>query len=78
MKIILGGEGGWSWLERIAYRGAIGIFYEDTLHGMLAYIIFGLICIFAIIGFIAVIKWLFIGRKPKEDPGKKWLRTGKF
>lgn len=75
MKIILGGEGGWAWLERLTYRGAIGIFYEDTLHGMLAYIILGLILLFAIIGVIAVIGWLF---RPKEDPGKKWLRTGKF
>lgn len=52
--------------------------YDSTLDGVLAYIIFGLFCIFAIIGFITVLKILFFGRTKKEDPGKKWLRTGKF
>ena len=78
MKFIIGGEGGLGWLERATYRGAIGIFYENTLYGLLAYLIFGIICILAIIGLLTVLKWLFFGRKKKEDPGKKWLRTGKF
>ena len=30
MKFIIG-ENGWSFLERMTYRGAIGIFYESTL-----------------------------------------------
>lgn len=78
MKLIIGGETGWGWLERATYRGAIGLFYEDTLSGLLAYLIFGLICLFAIIGIFSLLKWVFFRRKPKEDPGKKWLRTGKM
>lgn len=78
MKFIIGGEGGWGWLERATYRGAIGIFYDDTLNGLLAYLIFGIICLLAVIGLLTVLKWLFFGRRKKEDPGKKWLRTGKF
>lgn len=78
MKFIIGGEGGWGWLERATYRGAIGIFYDDTFNGLLAYLIFGIICFLAVIGLFAVLKWLFFGRRKKEDPGKKWLRTGKF
>ena len=77
MKFIMGED--WvSLLDRISYRGVIGLAYESTLDGVLAYIIFGLFCIFAIIGFITVLKVLFFGRAKKEDPGKKWLRTGKF
>lgn len=78
MKFIIGGEGGWGWLERATYRGAIGIFYDDTLNGLLAYLIFGIICLLAVIGLLTILKWLFFGRRKKEDPGKKWLRTGKF
>ena len=51
-------ESGWSYLERMTYRGAIGIFYNDTLSGVLAYLLFALICIMAIIGIIATIKFL--------------------
>lgn len=77
MKFIIG-ESGWSFLERMTYRGAIGIFYESTLDGVLAYIVFGLFCIFAVVGLVTVLKTIFFGRPKKEDPGKKWLRTGKF
>lgn len=77
MKFLIG-EGGWSYLERLAYRGMIGLFYENTLGGILAYLTFGIFCILAVIGLITVIKWIFVGRKKKEDPGKKWLKTGKF
>lgn len=78
MKFIIG-ESGWSWLERVSYRGAIGLFYNTTLGGVLAYLIFGLICLFALIGFLTVVKWLFTRkRKKKETAGEKWLRTGKF
>lgn len=77
MKFIIG-EGGWSWLERATYRGAIGLFYDDTFSGLLAYLIFGIICLLAVIGLLTVLKWIFFGRSKKEDPGKKWLRTGKF
>ena len=78
MKFMIG-EGGWSWLERAAYRGAIGLFYDTTMGGVLSYLIFGLVCLFAVIGFFATIKWLFTRkRKKKETAGERWLRTGKF
>lgn len=67
MRFIIG-EGGLSYLERIAYRGVIGIFFDSTWSGMLAYLIFGLICIFTVIGIIATIKGILtgFGRKPKS------------
>lgn len=78
MKFLIG-EGGWSWLERASYRGGIGLYYDDTLGGIITYLVFGLFCILAIIGFITVIKWIFFRRKKsKETPEQKWLRTGKF
>lgn len=58
MEFIIG-ESGWSWLQRAVYRGTIGIFYENTLWGILAYIIFGLLCIFAVIGIFTTLKWVF-------------------
>ena len=81
MKFMIG-EGGWSWLERASYRGAIGLFYDDTLGGVLSYLIFGVIMILAIIGLFTVLGFVFgrlfgFGRK-KKDPEKEWLRTGKF
>ena len=68
MRFIIG-EDGWTYLERLSYRGVIGIFFEDTLSGILSYLIFGLVCIFTIIGIIATIKFLFFGshRKPKSS-----------
>ena len=77
MKFMIG-EGGWSYLERVAYRGVIGLFYESTWEGVLAYLIFGLFCIFAVIGLVTVFKWIFSGKSKKEDPHQKWLRTGKM
>ena len=77
MKFIVG-EDWTSILDRLSYRGIIGLAYESTLSGILAYILFGLLCIFAFIGFITVLKWILFGWSKKEDPGKKWLRTGKF
>lgn len=77
MKFILGGEGSWEWLERIAYRGAIGIFYDDTLSGVLAFLIFAIVCILAVIGLITVLKRIFFGKRPKETPGERWMRTGR-
>ncbi len=77
MKLIIGED--WiSLLDRLSYRGIIGIAYDSTLAGVLAYILFGLICFLAIVGLLTVLKWIFFGRRKKEDPGKKWLRTGKF
>lgn len=77
MKFIIG-ESGWSWLERATYRGAIGLFYDNTLGGILAYLIFGIVAILAIVGFFTVLKWLFFRRKRKESAEAKWLKTGKF
>lgn len=77
MKFLIG-EGGWSWLERASYRGGIGLYYNTTLGGVLTYLIFGLICLFTFIGIVTVLKFILFGKKKKEDPGKKWLRTGKF
>ena len=77
MKFMIG-EGGWNWLERATYRGGIGLYYNDTWGGVLTYLVFGIIMLLAVIGLISVLKWLLFGRKPKEDPGKKWLRTGKY
>lgn len=67
MRFIIG-ESGWTYLERLSYRGVIGIFFEDTLSGVLSYLIFGLICFFTIIGIISTIKFLLFGihRKPKS------------
>lgn len=76
MKFIIG-EGGWSWLERASYRGAIGLFYNSTWEGVLTYLIFGIICILAVIGFITVLKLLFF-RSKKTSPEEKWLKSGKF
>ena len=77
MKFLIG-EGGLSYLERLTYRGVIGLFYDNTWTGLLAYLIFGIVCFLAVIGLFTVLKWIFFGRSKKEDPGKKWLRTGKF
>ena len=78
--IFLIGEDAWSRLERAAYRGGIGMYYNSTWGGLITYLIFGLICLFAIIGIIVTLKFItsmFFGKKKKEDPHQKWLRTGK-
>jgi len=75
MKFLIG-EGGISWLERATYRGAIGIFYNSTWGGLLTYLIFGIICILAVIGLFTVLKLLFFKKKTSAE--EKWLKTGKF
>ena len=77
MQFIMG-EGIYDQLERLFYRGGIGLYYETTWGGMLAYLIFGLICIFTVIGMIATIKWLFSQghrRREKKNPFKEYMRT---
>lgn len=76
MKFLIG-EDGWSWLERAVYRGGIGLYYDSTIGGVITYVVFALVCIFAIIGLFATIKWLFTGHK-KKDPGQEWLHNGKY
>ncbi len=78
MKFIIGGEDWMSYFERMAYDGAIGIFYKDTLSGVLAYLIVGLLCLFAIIGFITVLRLIFRPRKKKMSAEEKWMKTGKY
>ncbi len=60
------GEGDWSWLEWARYRGAIGLFYEDTLGGLLAYLIFGLVCVLSAIGLWVVVKTIVFGLPTKK------------
>ncbi len=70
MKFLIG-EGGESYLERLTYRGIIGLLYENTWQAILAYIIFGLFCILAVIGLGTVLKWIFSGIS-KKSKSKKW------
>ena len=77
MKFLIG-EGGWSWLERATYRGAIGLFYDSTWGGVLAYVIFGLVCVLAVIGLIAVISFIFNRKGKKMSASEKWMKTGKW
>ena len=75
------GEDAWSRFERAAFRGGIGIYYNTTLEGLLTYLVFGLFCLFAIIGIIVVLKFiasLLFGKKEEKDPHQKWLKTGKM
>lgn len=78
MKFIIGGEDWSGFFERMTYDGAIGIFYNGTWHGVLAYIIFALICLLAVIGLITVIRMIFRPRKPKMSATDKWMKTGKL
>ena len=78
MKFIIGGEDWISFFERMTYDGAIGIFYNGTWNGVLAYIIVGLICVFAVIGLISVISIIFRPRKSKMSASEKWIKTGKW
>lgn len=75
MKFIIG-EGGWSYLDRLSYRGVIGIFFDNTWTGLLSYIIVGAILILAIIGLISIFKGTF--KKKNKDPYKEWIKTGKM
>lgn len=78
MKIIIGGETGWDWLERLAYDGVIGIFYKDTLSGVCAYLILAVLIIFALIGVVTVLKRILFGGRRRETAGKHWMRTGRM
>lgn len=78
MKFIIGGEDWTTFFERMTYDGAIGIFYNGTWHGVLAYIIVGLICLLAVIGLITIISRIFRPKKSKMSPTDKWMKTGKL
>lgn len=64
MKFVIGAEDIYGWLDRASYKGAIGVFYNDTWSGVLAYILFGLLVLFAFIGLIATLKFLLF--RPKN------------
>lgn len=82
MKFIIG-EGALSVLERLAYRGGIGLYFTNTLTGVLAYAIFGIVCILSLIGLFTVLGFLLSGgiksiKKWRETPGEYWRRTGRM
>ncbi len=67
MQFIIG-EGITDWMTWARYRGAIGLFFDTTKGGILAYAIFGAFCFFAVIGLLTTVKWiLFGGKKKKKD-----------
>lgn len=78
MRFIMGGTGILDSIEMMFYEGVIGIAYRSTFMGILAFLIVGIICILAIIGLVTVLKRIFSGKKKKETPGEKWLRTGRI
>jgi len=71
-------EDAWERIASWGYRGVIGLFWDTTPGGILAFLTFTAIMIFAIIGLITVIKWLFGRKSRKMDPHEKWLKTGKM
>ena len=62
--------------------GVIGLVYEGSGGAALAYIVFFLFAILALLGAFtiikALIKLILFGRKKKMTPEEKWLKTGKF
>ena len=75
MKFLIG-EGGWSYLERVSYRGVIGLFFDSTWTGVLSYFLFGLFCILAVIGLVVVLRALPGLIKPKSAY-EKWEKAYK-
>jgi len=76
MKFMIG-ENWYTYFERMSYRGFIGLLYESTWEGVLAYVIFGLTIILAIVGLVTVIKALFRGKNRKSDHDawmKRWRK----
>lgn len=71
-------EDAWERLGSLSYRGVIGLFYDSTWGGVLAFIIVAVVALLAVIGLFSVLRFIFGGRKPKETPHEKWLRTGKM
>ena len=61
----------------IAGFGMVGWMYYDMTGYLIARGIFFAMAILAVIGLITVLKFLFTGRKKKETPGEKWMRTGR-
>lgn len=68
MKFFFGGESGWAYLERMTYDGVIGVFWNNTLNGLLAYLLVFALFLFALIGVITTLKFLMgklFGKKKK-------------
>lgn len=77
MKFVIT-EDAWTRLGTWGYRGVIGLFWDNTPGGILAFLLFALVAVFTIIGFITVLKWFFTRKSRKMDPHEKWLKTGKM
>lgn len=78
MKFIIGED--WiTLLERFTYRGCIGLFYNTTWEGILAYSVFTIVIILAIIGLFSIVKSFFVGKKVNTTKSgltkqeQKWL-----
>lgn len=63
--------------EELLGMGVVGFAYDSMMGALLAHITFGIMAILTIIGFIAIIKWFFFGRRKKETKEEKWLKTGR-
>lgn len=70
MKFFFGGESGIAYLERLTYDGVIGVFWDNTLSGLLAYLLAVLLFLFAIIGVISTLKFLFTKLFMKKKKSK--------
>lgn len=63
-------------LQRIAYRGCIGIFYNSTIGGILAFVIFGLIALLSLIGLLTVVHF-FLGKNQRSIRTTKTTNASK-
>jgi len=66
MRFIIG-EKAVDYLDRVFYRGTIGLFYDSIWSGLLAYLIFAVVIVLAIIGLFTVIKWLLFRKKARKQ-----------
>ena len=62
----------------IAGFGMVGWVYYDMTGYLITRVLFIGMAILATIGLITILKFLFTGRKKKETPGEKWMRTGRM
>lgn len=58
--------------------GVVGWAYYNMTGYLLARILFFGMVLLSVIGLVTVVKFLFGGRKKKETPGEKWMRTGRM
>ena len=62
----------------IAGYGMVGWIYYDMTGYLVTRVLFFALVGLAAIGLITVLKFFFTGRKKKETPGEKWMRTGRM